>query len=281
MKRSFLVNLLLALLVGGLALWMTLQPGRKSAAPEQPLSTLKRDAIDRIRIQREGLPEFVLERRGGRWVQTAPFPARTDSSQAGRLLDLVAATSSRQLPATDLERFELARPFARVTLGDQVFAFGAVNTLTNEQYLLTNDSIHLVSPAIGFGLPTRTDALASHMLLGENEIPASLRTGALRMETRDGRIVLDPEPPEAERPSQDELRDWLEQWRYASSLSTAPAGSPAKGELVRVGLEDGRTLEFVVVQRTPELVLARQDENLLYTFAAEQADRLLSPPTRR
>jgi hypothetical protein len=119
------------------------------------------------------------------------------------------------------------------------------------------------------------------MLLGENEIPASLRTGALRMETRDGRIVLDPEPPEAERPSQDELRDWLEQWRYASSLSTAPAGSPAKGELVRVGLEDGRTLEFVVVQRTPELVLARQDENLLYTFAAEQADRLLSPPTRR
>ena len=162
-----------------------------------------------------------------------------------------------------------------------MFAFGAVNSLTNEQYLLTSGSVHLVSPAIGFGLPTRTDALASHMLLAEDEIPVSLRAGAVAMETRDGRIVLDPEPPEAERPSQDALRDRLEQWRYASSLSTAPAESPPKGELVRVGLKDGRTLEFLMVQRTPELVLARRDENLLYTFAAEQADRLLSPPKDR
>ena len=281
MKRSLLVNLLLALLVGGLALWMTLQPGRKSAAPEQPLSTLARDAVDRIRIQREGLPEFVLERESGRWVQTLPFRARTDASQAGRLLDLVATTSSRQLPATDLERFELASPFARVTLGDQVFAFGAVNTLTNEQYLLTNDRIHLVSPAIGFGLPTRSDSMASHMLLGEDEIPVSLRAGGVGMETRDGRLVLDPELPEAERPSQDDLRDWIDQWRYASSLSIALAESPPKGELVRLGLKDGRTLEFVVVRRTPELVLMRRDENLLYTFLAEQADRLLFPPKAR
>lgn len=281
MKRSLLINLLLALLVGGLALWMTLQPGRKSADPGQPLSALKRDDIDTIRIEREGLPEFVLQRRGRQWVQTAPFPARTDSSQAGRLLDLVAATSSRRLPATDLERFELDRPFARVTLGDQVFAFGAVNTLTNEQYLLTNDSVHLVTPAIGFGLPTREDALASHMLLAEDEIPVSLRAGAISAETRDGRIALTPEPPEAERPSRDDLRGWLEQWRYASSLATQPAESLPRGELVVVGLKDGKSLEFVVVRRAPELVLARRDENLLYTFPPEQAARLLAPPRGR
>jgi len=238
MKRSLLINLLLALLVGGLAVWMTLRPGHESSEPAQPLSALKRNDVDRIRIQRDGLPEFVLERRGRQWMQTQPFRARTDGSQAGRLLDLVAATSSRRLPAADLERFELVRPFASVTLGEQVFAFGAVNPLTNEQYLLTSGSVHLVSPTIGFGLPTRTDALASHMLLAEDEIPVSLRAGAVAMETRDGRIVLDPEPPEAERPSQDALRDRLEQWRYASSLSTAPAESPPKGELVRVGLKD-------------------------------------------
>ena len=281
MKRSLLINLLLALLVGGLALWMTLQPGRKSSDPAQPLSVLKRDDVDRIRIQREGLPEFLLERRGRQWMQTQPFRARTDGSQAGRLLDLVAATSSRRLPATDLERFELVRPFARVTLGDQVFAFGAVNPLTNEQYLLTNGSVHLVSPAIGFGLPTRSDALASHMLLAEDEIPVSLRVGAIGIETRDGRLLLQPEPPEARRPSQDDLRDWLEQWRYASSMSTAPAESSLEGEPVRVGLKDGRMLEFVVVRRTPQLVLARRDEHLLYTFPAEQATRLLSPPQGR
>ena len=54
-----------------------------------------------------------------------------------------------------------------------------------------------------------------------------------------------------------------------------------EGEPVRVGLKDGRMLEFVVVRRTPQLVLARRDEHLLYTFPAEQATRLLSPPQGR
>ncbi|MEI7969357.1 MAG: DUF4340 domain-containing protein [Betaproteobacteria bacterium] len=279
MKRSLLVNVVLALFVAALGTWMTLKPG-DTPKEEFRLSSLKRGDVRTIRISRKDLPEFVLERQGKDWVQTAPFKARTDSSQTGRLLDLAVATSRRKLPAQDLARFELDAPFARLTLDTTTFAFGTVNSLTNEQYVLAGDGVFLISPAFGFGLPTRRDSLASHMLLGEGEVPAGIETPQVSVVTRDGRLALSPAPPEAERPSQDDLQHWVEQWRFASSLVTQEAPAPVNGESVKVILKGGRVIEFVITQRQPQLLLVRRDENLQYAFPADQAARLLAPAPR-
>lgn len=280
MKRSLVINILLALVVAGLGAWMVLQPGEK-IEPQSALSALKRDDISSVRIVRKDLPEFVLERQGKQWKQTAPFPARVDNSQIGRLVDLTAATSKQKLPATDLARFELDQPFARVTLNKQEFAFGTVNSLTNEQYVLTDGAVYLITPTFGFGLPTRPDSLASHMLLAEDEVPAGITVGNMSALPKDGKLVLSPAPAEAERPSQDELQQWIEEWRYASSLATQPVGEVPKGDVAKLVLKDGRTVEFVIAQRVPQLVLVRPDEKLQFVFAAEQAGRLFAPSRKK
>lgn len=276
MARSLIVNVVLALIVIGLGLWMTLKPG--DPGPETfPVSALKADAVERIEIQRRGLPGFVLEKQQGVWRQTAPFPARAESSQVGRLTDLLAARSTQRLPASDLGRFELDEPFATVTLGPEKFAFGTVNTLTNEQYVMAGDHVYLLSPTFGYGLPTQAESLASHQLLADDEVPVSLEVPGARLERKEGKYVLENAPAGDDAPSQDDLGRWMESWRFASALTTRPAVDVPKGEAVRIGLSDGRTVEFVVTAREPDARLYRPDEKLVYTLTAEQGRRLLSP----
>jgi hypothetical protein len=277
MKRSLLINIALALVVAGIAAWMILRPGEQSAATRS-ISQKKPADATRIAIERKGLPGFVLEKdKAGNWVQSAPFPARTDASKAPRLLDLLGARAKTTYPANDLGRFELDQPFARMTIDDQVFAFGAVNAVTNEQYVLAADTVFLVSPMHGFALPTQVDSLASHLLLAEDEIPTEFVLPGVTIELRDGKWVRTPPASDPAKLSQDDFVRWTEQWRYASSLATrVPAAKPV-GDSVRITLQNGRTIEMRILSRSPELRLLRTDENLEYVFAAETGARLLSP----
>jgi hypothetical protein len=277
MKRSLLVNIALALVVASIAAWMILRPGEESTATRS-ISQKKAADATRIAIERNGLPGFVLEKdKAGNWIQSAPFPARTDSSKAPRLLDVLGARAKTTFPATDLGRFDLDQPFARMTIDDQVFAFGTVNAITNEQYVLAGDTVFLVSPVHGFALPTQVDSLASHLLLAEDEIPTAFSLPGVTIELRDGKWLRTPPASDPEKHSQDDFVRWTEQWRYASSLATrVPTGKPV-GESVRITLQNGRTIEMRILSRSPELRLLRTDENLEYVFAAETGARLLSP----
>lgn len=277
MKRSFIINAVLAVIVAALALWMTLKPGDKEP-PGIALSALKRDAVTKIRITLRNAPtEFVLERDGTRWVQTHPFRARTDESQTGRLLDLVAATAKSRLEAKDLARFELDKPFARVYFNDQEFAFGTLNSLTNEQYVLTGNAVYLVSPVFGYGLPTKPDGLASHMLLADDELPAKFELPGVTLESKNNKWQMT--PAAAEAPSQDDLAQWAESWRYASSLATQVAPADPKGERATIITRAGKTIEFVIAARTPTLILVRPDEKLQYLFPADIAAKMLQAPS--
>ncbi len=277
MKRGLLVNIALVLFVAGLAAWMILKPGEKST-PTHALSQKKAADATRIAIERKGLPAFVLEKdKAGRWIQSAPFPARTDASKAPRLLDLLGAQAKTTYPATDLGRFDLDQPFARMTIDDQVFAFGTVNAITNEQYVLTGDTVYLVSPVHGFSLPTQIDSLASHLLLADDEVPTAFALPGTTIDLRDGKWVRTPPPADPAKLSQDDFVRWAEQWRYASSLATRVPAKTSAGDTVRITLQNGRTIELRIQSRTPELRLLRTDENLEYVFAAETGARLLSP----
>jgi len=274
MKGKILVNAALLALVAGLALWMTLRPGSVPVAT-RTVSPLKAADVTSIRIACNGLPEIVLEREGMHWIQTAPFRARTDSTQAGRLLDLLAAQAAVTFPAEDLARFELDKPFAKVTLGSQEFAFGMMNSMTNEQYVLSGDTVYLVPAIFAYGLPTRADSLTTHMLLAEDEVPVRFELPGFTLTAKNGKWTRSDD----DKASQDDLARWAEEWRFASSLATRATTGTPKGERLRIGLANGRTLDLVVVKRAPEFVIARPDEQLQFVFGADKADRLLKPPS--
>jgi hypothetical protein len=232
-----------------------------------------------VRIERRNSPAIELEKRGESWFLTAPINARADRSQMDRLLDVLHATSIEKLPATDLGHYDLDQPRLQLRLGDEVIAFGTVNPVTQEQYVLAGGSVYLVSTYFASTVPASPDRLLTHSLLREGEKPVRFEFKQFRVTQKEGRWTV--EPPlaqEQEAPSADELNRWVDEWRFASSLVTRPATERRPIEEIRVGLSDGSQVSFGVLQKEPELELLRQDEKLEFQFSAENGRRLIARP---
>ena len=275
MRRSIWLNLLLAITVVALGTWAYFKPARDTAV-EQPLSPLKPAEARSLLIERTGAPPIQLEKRQESWFLTAPFPARGDESRVERVLEILGAKTPHKLSATDLARFELDPPQARVTIDRQVFSFGMVSPVTREQFVLTNDAVFAVHPRHGAALPAQPAEMASPRLLAPTETPVRIALNAFTVEQRDGKWVQTPSP--AQDTGQDDVLRWVEQWRLATAARVEPDVKGKPLETIRVELKQGGALTLDVLTREPQLVLSRPDEKLVYYFRADVAKRLLSPP---
>ncbi len=273
MSRATLVNVALALLVAGLALFLYLRP-RPGAAPELALFALDPERVTRIRVERGGEP-VVLEKRDGHWHLAEPYRARADAFRTRQLLDLLHAKASRKLSATDLARFDLERPQARVVFDDRAIAFGTVNELSNEQYVMVGEDVYLVPLRYAAALPQEAKDVTGRQLFGPDEEPVAIALPGMTMAQREGIWKLSPETPGW---SQDDLNRWGDEWRSAASLLTQKGAGTAAGKPITVTLRNGTVVRLTIVQREPELVLLREDEGLQYLFSAAAGKRLLTPP---
>lgn len=274
MRRNALVNVVLALLVAGLALFLYLRP-RPGAAPELSLFAIDPEQVTRIRLERAGGSPLVLEKRAGVWHLTEPYRARADAFRVRQLLDLLSAKASRQLAATDLARFDLDRPAMRVAFDDRAIAFGTVNELSNEQYVSAGESVYLIPLRYAAALPQEAKDLTGRQLFGPDEEPVAIALGGIEMALQEGIWRLRPDTPGL---SQDDLNRWGDDWRGAASLLTQQGPGAATGEPITVTLKNGTTVRLTIVQREPELVLRREDEGLQYHFSAAVGKRLMTPP---
>jgi hypothetical protein len=277
MKLGWIVNLLLLIGVIGLGTYAW-HKGNQPKEPSYKLSALPTADVKKIEVAPRSAPEYALEKRGKTWFLTAPIEARADQTQVQRMLDLLAATSREKLAATDLKRFDLDPPALKVSIDGQAFSFGSTNPLSQDQYLATGDSVYLVSTYYASLVPSASDRMLTHSLFDESEKAVGFKFKDFSVEQKDGKWTLAPQPSaDSERPSQDDLNRWADDWRYASSLVTQQWTGKPTPDSVHVKLADGKTIVFAVVRRAPELILARPDEKLQFQFSGEMTRRLLNP----
>ncbi len=279
MNSKVLVNLVLVLLLTGLVLYALLGP-KEQSDPGIRLTQLKRDDITHITVERRGSPTIQLQKRDGGWRISAPLQTRADSIQVDRLTDLATATARHKLPPGDPGRYQLDTPQVKLTLNDQAFAFGRINDITNEQYVATAGAVYLVAPFYGYAIPTGVTKLVSRKLLGDAEVPVAFDFGRYRI-LRDERgtwVVEGAFPAQpGETLSQDDFNRWADEWHFTSSLGAEPRrGSRGKDRLV-VQFKYGKKVTMEIVQKQPEFLLVRSDENMQYRFGAEVGRRLLDP----
>ena len=274
MRRSMWLNAALLAAVAALGAFIYFKPARDQPA-EYPLSTLRSGEIKSVRIERAGTEPVLIERKQDAWFVTAPFAARADDARVQRLLAIADARATHRLPATDLARFDLERPQARVILDGEPFSFGMVSAVEREQYVLAGNGVYTVHPRYGMALPASATDVASHQLFAPREMPARMELRQFTVEQRDGKWMLQ---PGARDLSQDDLLRWVDEWRLASALRVAPQARGRPVAEIRVSLKDGGGFTLGVLSREPELVIARSDEKLQYHFRADLAKRLLSPP---
>lgn len=274
MNSRVWVNLALAALAIALLIlvWIMQQPAQQAGLK---LSTLAAADITRIRIDKPGQAPILLEKNPTGWRLTAPFKARADNATVGRAVELAGAGASQRFPAEDLGRFQLDRALLRVQLNNQEFSFGTQNPITGEVYVATGGFVHLIPPRYLFGTLKMPADFASREFLGEQEQLAGFSSPGLTLaQSPEGRWSASPAHPEW---GQDDINRWADEWRHASSLVTQPYDGTPPLESFKLQLRDGKVLACRILQREPELVVLREDENLQYHFPAEVGKRLLQP----
>ena len=274
MKRNLWINVTLLTAVAALALFAYLKPHQSQ--PEHRLSTLKAADARTIKIEIAGGAPIALERAASGWRLSAPFAARADDFQSQRLLEILDATSKDRFPAAGLARFDLNEPNARLTINQQTFSFGAVNPMSREQYVLTQDGIYLIALRYGAALPKNALQLVNRQLFAAEEAPVALEFQEFRLAQQDGKWVMSPAVVDS---SQDDINRWIDEWRLATALAVLPMSNRKPLATIKARLRSGNDVTLTVLQREPELVLARSDQQFEYQFAGEAAKRLLAPPT--
>ena len=274
MKQSVRLNvaLLFAVLLAGALLY--LRPPADTTA-DYAVSERLPAAATSVRIERSGRETIVAEKRNGTWFLALPFRAPADEFMLQRILSILQARTPHRFATTDLARFDLEKPIARLTIDGQHFDFGLISELSHEQYVRSGNAVYSLSARYGLALPMRPEALASRRLLAPDETPVRI-SGPGFTAARSGE-TWSIEPRSSELREEDVTR-WVDGWLAATAQRVEPLRDGEASESVRIALNKGEEIVIDIQSRRPELVLLRPDQHLQYIFAAEVGERLLSPP---
>lgn len=273
MKHGWLLNLALLCLVILLGWWAWYKPPSGEAL-RKPLSTVKPSSVSQVVFRRGSQPAVELRRQDGHWLMTGPLQARADEFQVLRLLTILEAQPTAALPAADAKRFDLDPPSAVLAIDGVEYAFGGINAVTREQYVQRGDTVYTVDLRHGAALPLQPAALIRRALLLEQEVPVAIRAPEFEVRKNDGRWTIRPQV----EAGADALQAYADRWRQASAATVAPYDGRKPLADIRVEFADGKSAQFGVLQREPQLLLWRRDNGLQYGFLQQGGTALLRSP---
>jgi len=293
MKNRWVLNLVLLALIGGLVAFLYLRP--KEAVQDlakHEVSQLKLAGIDTVKVEFPAKAPVTFEKVDGYWHMLTPYKSRADQISVQRILAVIAATSEHKFPTTDLAKYGLDNPLVKVTLtrdaGDEVFYYGTYNTVTNQQYVSHQDGVYLLDVNYSEAAATQPIEMVDKNILGPDE--AKQFTGfnyshleqweeaGLNVDLVEGQWKTNLAKA---KPTQNDLNEWLEfSWKQnpAKSVEVYTPDRQQTYPSFEVKLDNGKTIHIDKHMESPELLLARPDEGLIYHFANDVGFTMLNPP---
>lgn len=275
MRRESLVNLLLLLLVGGLALFVWLTPDQQDNPVTRPLTGLDPAQVQQISIQRRKGPRLILQRDASGWRMGEPYRVAANGPRIEKLLGLLTTPviESFPLPADRLAEFGLTEPLAELTFDQTRILFGGTHPYNHRRYLQIADQLYLIKDIFPHHATAGAEAYVSRRLF-----PATVQIGAIslpgwRLHRQQDRWILDPDPAGTD-PSRllQKVADW--QQAQASGVSAAPDTPPQ--QQIRIRLTDRDTpVTLGLIRQGSQILLINQALGLAYRL--DNDDLLKSP----
>jgi hypothetical protein len=293
MKKRWILNLLLLAMVVGIAVFLHLKPKQETASARFEVSTLKMADAQSLKIEFPAKAATVFERQDGYWMMRKPYAARADQMSVQRALSIIAASSATKLSLQDAAKYGLDQPELRVTLsgkqGEHVFSFGTHNPVSEEQYVGYAGNVFLLSGQYSEAASTQAIEMIDKTPLSPAERKQlagfdlahleQWEENALKVQlASDGKWTAN--DPKA-KPTQNEMNEWLD-FTWAQAQATAvEVYTPDRRQTYpsfEVLLRDGRKVHFDKMQESPEYLLARPDEGIIYHFPNDAGFTMLNPP---
>lgn len=273
MKPRLLVNLGLLGVIAVLATIAILKPG-KNDVESTPLLALDLQGLNRVTLKNK--ETLVFEKKAGLWNLTAPFAAPVNQVRVGQLLDITKAVSEAAYPlkSDDLAQFGLNAPQAILGLDDITLQFGSTDPIKMRRYVRIGDTLHLVEDNFFHHLTASATDYVDKRLIPEGAKIREIQLSDLKA-TRDqqGQWTVEPSTTTGI-----DLAELASVWATARAIDVKRWNPVAEGETIRIGFSEGAAVEFVILNKSPELVVGRKDLGLQYTLTAETSRELLNQP---
>jgi hypothetical protein len=280
MNTRTVLNLTLLGLAAALAALVYWEPGIERPAGPPKLTTLSPADITHLVIRPQRGGEIRLDKEEGTWMMHAPIATYANEFRIDALLGIAQADSHAQFDAAalDLAKFRLDSPATVLRLNDVELAFGDSEPLDNRRYVRNGATVHLINEDYYYRLQTDFPAFVSNQLLPPQSRPAQIRLPGFSVARAEGQWTL---APAQQQPAPDALNGFVDEWRRAQAVEVDHyEGEASRGEILVSFEGDAAPLRLLMLESEPELVLARADLGLRYHLAAEQAQRLMQPPSQ-
>jgi len=300
MKKRWIINIVLFLLVASLVTFLYLRPKKDTQENTQyEISAYKLSEFNHIRIDFPARSQVKFDKEGGFWRLSAPHQTRADQASVQRILSIIAAKTKTKITpkdgatfnAEELEKFGLNHPAIKINLvrdekSEESFLFGTYNPVNDEQYVAHKNAVYLLPILYSEAASTQVIELIDKSPLKPTEKVVGFDFSQLE-QWQDSRLNIDivdgqwKVSIEKAKPTQNELNEWLDfSWKHASAKSVEfykPDHNQKYPSFI-VKMADGSKVHFDKIQESPDMMLARPDEGLIYHFASDEGFTMLNPP---
>lgn len=287
MRSRWIINIVLLLVIAGIVAFLYQRPQTPAEGSKKyEISALKIANVNKLSVEFPAKAAVQFEKIDGYWHLLQPFKARADQMNVMRVLSIVGATTSEKFPATDLAKFGLDNPRLKLKLDDQEFLFGTFNPITSEQYVSYKDSVYLIASSYSeYAQYQITEFLDKSPIKSTEKIVGfdfshleQWEDAKLKVDLIDGQWKVSIAKA---KPEQNKMNEWFDAYWTQMSVKQVEPYTPnirANYPSFEVKLKDGKKVHFDKIQESPELILGRPDEGLMYHISPDIGFVLLNPP---
>lgn len=300
MKKRWLLNILLLLVVASLVAFLYIRPKPEDVASDEfEVSAFKLAEFNQVNIHFPARSAVKFAKVDGFWRMQAPHDTRADQASVQRILSIIAAkTKTKILPKAnqqfsqdEQEKFGLKNPRIKLNLvradgSEETFLFGTFNPITDEQYVEHAKAIYLLPVNYAEAASTQVIELVDKAPLQPQEKISAFdfshleqwEASRLKMKLLDGKWDVSIKKAQ---PTQNELNEWVAYFWEQSQAQSVKFYQPDLREQhphLTVIMKDGKRVKFDKLQESPNLLLARPDEGIIYQYPADEGFTMLNPP---
>ncbi len=275
MARRLLLNLMLAIVVLGLALFIYIDPDKATDDNRSAISNIHPDSVSSIKITRLQDEPLSFVKRDGQWFIDGQTEFRADDFQVSTLLALVRSVTDRKYPAStlDLKPMGLMPPLVNISFDDARFDIGTTEPIDRNRYVMHDTTVYLVPDRFQHLLNARYTNFIDRRLLPPGAVVTRLELPGLSLQ-RDSDMNWQLQP-EDKTVGADAIRTLVSDWQNARALYVREA-SGYQGETLRVHLQGvDEPLEFTLQRDYKDIILSRPDRGIQYHLAGDAGLKLL------
>ncbi|MBY0475475.1 MAG: DUF4340 domain-containing protein [Nitrosomonas sp.] len=274
------LNLIMFATIAGLMAFLYFRP-QSDAIQEYPISTTTIESVQSVRILNKQ-QEIVLVQSNDQWRMIEPIQARADEKKIGEILEILKASSYQRFALENLDRFNLDRPYLQFHVDNEYFGFGVFSPTTNQQYVVTNDFVYLISPRYALAMSLTVSDLINSELLAPDEIPVRFEMDRWVVEFQNDswRTI---QHYSSDGFDDEVLTWWIQLWQTARAGAVKLEGELDSGfverGVIQISMRNGNIVKFNMLQNEYSIVLRRMPEKIGYYFPIEVGQQLIDPST--